>query len=230
MLQTKPKSDNSDQDDKLKSLMQHRKKNRLCYKCGEKWSHNHKCPAQVSLHVIEELFDALQPPDSEDDDCASSEEESEPAVVLAVTPQASATPAKRRTMRLKGCLGNREVIILVDSGSSGTFVSTELSQHLNWPMEDCQATQYAAVDGTQLMCNKVLKGLQWTTQGHSFVSDAGILPLKCYDMILGEDWLEDCSPMSNVGRLEKENHEVHSQRGQNYFARSQGRFVQMYCY
>lgn len=23
----------------------------------------------------------------------------------------------------------------------------------------------------------------------------GILPLKCFDMVLGEDWLEDCSPM-----------------------------------
>lgn len=23
----------------------------------------------------------------------------------------------------------------------------------------------------------------------------GILPLKCFDMIVGEDWLEDCSPM-----------------------------------
>lgn len=32
-------------------------------------------------------------------------------------------------------------------------------------------------------------------QGHSFISTAGVLPLKCFDMILGEDWLESCSPM-----------------------------------
>lgn len=28
-----------------------------------------------------------------------------------------------------------------------------------------------------------------------FISDAGILHLQCYDMIVGEDWLEECSPM-----------------------------------
>ena len=32
-------------------------------------------------------------------------------------------------------------------------------------------------------------------QGHTFVSDAGGLPLKCFDMILGQDWLEAASPM-----------------------------------
>jgi len=32
-------------------------------------------------------------------------------------------------------------------------------------------------------------------QGHTFLSDAKILDLQCYDMILGEDWLESCSPM-----------------------------------
>lgn len=57
----KSKSDKGDSDDKWKSLLTYRKKNGLCYTCGEKWGHNHKCPQQVSLHVIEELWDALQP-------------------------------------------------------------------------------------------------------------------------------------------------------------------------
>lgn len=37
--------------------------------------------------------------------------------------------------------------------------------------------------------------LQWFVQGHTFVSNARVLPLKCYDLILGEDWLEDYSPL-----------------------------------
>ena len=148
VLQPKSKPDKLEPDDKLKSLMQHRKKNGHCYKCGEKWGHNHKCPAQVSLHVIEELFDALQPPDSETDAYSSSDDESEPAVVLAVNPQSLATSVKRRTMKLQGCLGSRQVVILVDSSSSGTFVSSELAQQLNWPAQECPATQYAAADGT----------------------------------------------------------------------------------
>jgi len=163
VLQPKSKPDKLEQDDKLKSLMQHRKKNGLCYKCGEKWSHNHKCPAQVSLHVIEELFDALQPPESETEGYSSSEDEPEPAVVLAVTSESLVNPCKRRTMRFQGCVDNKEVTILVDSGSSGTFVSSELFKHLNWPVQECPATQYAAANGNQMTCNSMLKGFQWTT-------------------------------------------------------------------
>jgi len=47
-------------DVKVKALMIFRKKNGLCYKCGEQWGHNHKCPQHTSLHVVEELFDAPQ--------------------------------------------------------------------------------------------------------------------------------------------------------------------------
>lgn len=31
-------------------------------------------------------------------------------------------------------------------------------------------------------------------QGHTFSYDVRILPLKCYDLILGVEWLEDHSP------------------------------------
>ncbi|KAF0896451.1 hypothetical protein E2562_024315 [Oryza meyeriana var. granulata] len=35
----------------------------------------------------------------------------------------------------------------------------------------------------------------WWIQGFSFRSDVRILPLGCYDVILGMDWLERHSPM-----------------------------------
>ena len=55
--------------------MTFRRKNGLCYKCGEKWGHNHKCPQQVSLHVIEELWDALE--HSDEGDTIDSDDEPE---------------------------------------------------------------------------------------------------------------------------------------------------------
>jgi hypothetical protein len=36
--------------------------------------------------------------------------------------------------------------------------------------------------------------LQWFIQGSTFSYNARVLPLKCFDMILGVDWLEDHSP------------------------------------
>ena len=80
-------------DDMLKALIAYHKKHGLCYKCSEKWGHNHSCPPHVPLHVIEELFDAMETP--EDDD---NETESEPDTILAVSNQSPAT--KRKTMKL----------------------------------------------------------------------------------------------------------------------------------
>jgi len=37
--------------------------------------------------------------------------------------------------------------------------------------------------------------LKWCIQGQEFCSEAKVLSIKCYDLIVGEDWLEDCSPM-----------------------------------
>ena len=76
-----------------------------------------------------------------------------------------------------------------------TFVSEQLASQLHLPTQPCTSAQYLAADGSPMTCSHVVSQLQWSSQGHSFSVDAGVLPLKCYDMILGQDWLEECSPM-----------------------------------
>lgn len=49
-------------------------------------------------------------------------------------------------------------------------------------------------DGTKLTIDKKISKLVWWTQGHQFTSDARVLPVGCYDLILGMDWLEQFSP------------------------------------
>lgn len=51
-------------DDKFSALKSYRRSKGLCFKCGEKWSPQHKCPDTVSLHAMEELWKCFS--DSED--------------------------------------------------------------------------------------------------------------------------------------------------------------------
>lgn len=69
------KGDTPRWDDKLEALRTYRKSKGLCFTCGDKWSRQHKCPAQVPLHVMEELLEVLQDDDASQDDGSSSEEE-----------------------------------------------------------------------------------------------------------------------------------------------------------
>lgn len=73
---TKPmiKAHKTEAEDKLASLKSFRRRNGLCFNCGEKWSPAHTCPPHISLHVLEEFLDALDIVQSNDDD--ESEEES----------------------------------------------------------------------------------------------------------------------------------------------------------
>jgi len=173
--------------------MQYRRKNGLCFKCGENWGHNHTCPAQIPLHVIEEVWDALQPEEARSE--PSEDETEDYDVLMAVSSNAQSDLSKRKTMRLHGIVQGVKVVILVDSGSIGTFISENLANHLSDRLAPCSASQFTTADDSPMTCNVEVKNLQWISQGHIFSSDAKVLPLKCFDMIVGEDWLEACSPM-----------------------------------
>lgn len=40
-------------DDKVSALKNYRRAKGLCFKCGEKWGPQHKCPPTVSLNAME---------------------------------------------------------------------------------------------------------------------------------------------------------------------------------
>nr|XP_051210878.1 uncharacterized protein LOC127328311 [Lolium perenne] len=180
-------------DAKLEALRAFRKSRGECFTCGEKWSRTHKCPTQVALHILEELLDALPPdPDSGLDDEASSGDELMCADIAAIV---GSTPARRRTIRLHGHVGEHEVLILVDSGSGASFIDTRLVDKLHVSPQPCEPSQFVIANGDTMVSDKMLPNLAWRTQGHTFQQDMKILPLGCYDIIMGADWLEEFSPM-----------------------------------
>lgn len=145
----------------------------------------------MPIHVIEELLDALE----EIDQDSNTKKEEVDDVVMAIGHSDVSVLPKRRTMKLSGKVGKLDILILVDSGSVGTFISDILAQQLQLPITSYESAQFLAADGGPMVCNQEIQNLQWTTQGYSFTSSVGILPLRCLDMILGQDWLEECSPM-----------------------------------
>lgn len=62
--QLEPAKNKTSGDDKLLALKNFRRSKGLCFKCGEKWGPNHKCPATISLHAIEEIWNCVT--DSDD--------------------------------------------------------------------------------------------------------------------------------------------------------------------
>lgn len=52
-------------DDKASALIAYRRSKGLCYKCGDKWSHTHKCSGSVALHMVEEMWALMTEPEED---------------------------------------------------------------------------------------------------------------------------------------------------------------------
>jgi hypothetical protein len=180
-------------DAKLAALRTQRKAQGLCMTCGEKWGKNHKCPDKIDLHVLEELMDALQPdPTKDDSSYASTEEEDE---IFSLSHCAFEGNQGKKTIKLSGLVNHQEILILIDFGSSCTFLSEQAATTLQCAVSPAPPVSVTVANGQKLTSSLQVQQFTWWTQGHTFSHTTRVLPISCFDLVLGMDWLESHSPM-----------------------------------
>lgn len=102
------------------------------------------------------------------------------------------------------------VSLLIDSGSSSNFISESLTvQMSNWSLI-AQPISVLVADGRILLCTHEITNCPLTIQGHLFYITLKILPLGCYDIILGMDWLEFHSPVVIYWKLKSISFDYHT--------------------
>ena len=93
-------------------------------------------------------------------------------------------------VRMMGNIGGKDVVILIDSGSSHKFVSETLaSRWRNWTALE-SPMQVRVANGQVLNCTHEVTACPMWISGYAFKLPLKILSLHCYDVILGIDWLE----------------------------------------
>ena len=172
-----PKGQMQDTEDKLATLKAFRYRNGLCFKCGEKWSPNHKCPPHISLHVLEEILEAMEISGYQEEDDNEVEVVTEEQEVMALQSVLVAKTRQKHTMKLLAKIGKHNVLV-VDSGNVWTFVNTQLVQHLKIPTVACKSSTFRAADGGLMLCDQMVPKLKWCIQGQEFCFEAKVLSLK----------------------------------------------------
>lgn len=115
---------------KVAALRAFRRAKGLCFKCGERWGKDHVCPPTVQMHIVDELLamfsldDAAteSPPDS-----PISDEEN----LCTISGQAEDGSSAPGVLQLQAWLQGHEVLLLVDSGSSTSFVDSSFATKLS---------------------------------------------------------------------------------------------------
>lgn len=143
----------------------------------------------VQFHAVQELLALF---DMDDTDSLGSDQQQ---LFLALSKEASSGTEGPRTMKVASSIQGKDITILVDSGSSHTFVSQLLADQLSGVQELQHPTQVMVANGGILHCSMGISGALWFMDGVEFQSALRIIPLQHYDMILGMDWLDEFSPM-----------------------------------
>jgi predicted aspartyl protease len=101
-----------------------------------------------------------------------------------------------KVIHLRALVNNQVLSILVDSGSSHTFLNASMLERIHCAVTPVPSMRVKVANGNTMWSNQEVKGLEWWIQGYTFLVDARVLELATYDLILGMDWLEQHSPMT----------------------------------
>ncbi|WVZ97024.1 hypothetical protein U9M48_042591 [Paspalum notatum var. saurae] len=161
-----------------------------------KWGLQHNCPSSVSVNVVEELWQMVSN-ESENYEMGNPTKDTDSREdLMALSAQAVSGTTSNRTIKLYGHIHHHSALLLVDSGSSHNFISEQFATRLTpWRLLK-QPIQVKVVDGGILLCTHELEFCPWLVQGHQFQTTFKILPLKCYDAVLGIEWLDQNCPLS----------------------------------
>jgi hypothetical protein len=85
---------------------------------------------------------------------------------------------------------NQVLLILVDSGSTGSFLNAAMLSRLQCSVQPTTPITVKLANNDTLLSDQWVPSLTWNLQGEQFHTPMRVLPLGAYDAILGVDWLK----------------------------------------
>jgi hypothetical protein len=104
-----------------------------------------------------------------------------------------------QTMKFKGMIQGLEVLILVDSGSSHSFLCPQIALFLDGVTTIPCLVVVQVANAGRIQCSRQLLGGTWLVQHCMFMVDFQVLDIAAYDLIMGMDWLALHNPMKVHG-------------------------------
>jgi hypothetical protein len=149
----------------------------------------------MQLHAMQKLWELFS-----DDECQASPTKSPSVEPTSQLYACLSTIALRGVesaiaMRLLGNIQGRELLILLDLGSSSTFVNAIVGATLFGATTLPQPLIVQVANDAQLHYTSQLPNAQWQIHGVHFCSNLKILHLDHFDMVLDYDWLHQLSLM-----------------------------------
>jgi ribosomal protein L32 len=181
---------------KDRQLRDYRRAHNLCFKCGEPFNPAHQCARKpaADLHALT----TEETPEQLSDEVLNMLEMQDLAEAqqLSLSIHALAGTESNDTIRLRAMVGNQVLLVLVDSGSTGSFLNSAMLPRLQCSVQTSTPVRVKLANGEELICDQIVPQLSWWIQRETFHTPMRVLPLGAYDAILGVDWLKKHGPIT----------------------------------
>ncbi|XP_027060831.1 uncharacterized protein [Coffea arabica] len=172
--------------------LQYRREHHLCYKCGEKFGPGHQCK-QKEIHLMVAVED--RPEDLEEGEVIEYQgAQSARGVEMAI--HALTGKMTYNTIKLQGLFKGTPLSILVDGGSTHSFVKNTVAQLFPEMVQTIKPFKVKVANGEYLTCSRMIPNMNWEMQGKPFTHDMFIINIEPYDMIIGVDWMAAHNPIT----------------------------------
>jgi hypothetical protein len=100
------------------------------------------------------------------------------------------------TIHLRAFVENQILLILVDSGSTDSFLNEAILPRLHCSSQKTAPVSVKLANDDTLVCDQIVPNFSLWIQGETFHTTMYVLPLGAYDAILGVDWLKQHGPIT----------------------------------
>ncbi|KAJ0099989.1 hypothetical protein Patl1_20488 [Pistacia atlantica] len=142
-----------------------------CFNCDERFHRGHRCKAKFFLLIMDEIAEEEASPDEHE--------------LAAISLHALFGQQSLSTIRLHGNLLGHHVEVLVNGGSTHNFLQERVAFHLGIPITASPNFTVMIGNGETLRCSGVCADAELVLDGHKFLLDLFVLPIKGADLVLG---------------------------------------------
>lgn len=163
-----------------------------CRHCGERFFAGHRCKAFQRYKKLE-----LEESEEKDEEELSDDEKSEDQNgtheqelhVLSLNSMVGIT--SKKTMKMRGLIGNKEVVVLIDSGATCNFIAKKLVEELKLPVVETVGFGVAVGNGEVISGSGKCEGVEVEIQGVKIKEEFLRFELGDIDLVLGYSWLAE---------------------------------------
>ncbi|XP_057773723.1 uncharacterized protein LOC130993019 [Salvia miltiorrhiza] len=173
-----------------------RREKGLCFNCDEPYVYGHKCKHRVFfMTMTEEQEMEYSQYEGIEGETLIADPITEPMEEIQLSLHSLMGEIGLTTMKVVGEVEEHKLHILVDTGSTLSFLQESTAKKLGCKMEEVKPIMVRVANGQKLISTRQATNFTWGVQGHQFIYSPRVLASEGYDLILGGDWLKYCTPI-----------------------------------